>query len=399
MKRWFFVVVVALLVTPASAQPPEGSRTSVRGYVAAEPRVFPEGALFPDQHSFNVSTAAEVEVRHEWDGRTKRLVVTPFVRLDQSDPARTHFDVREAAFRFTSDRYDLLVGVSKVFWGVTESQHLVDIVNQTDLVENPDGEDKLGQLMVNLTLARSWGTLNLFALPGARERTFPGGQGRFRTSAVVDTGAAIFEGGRWHTDVAARWSKTVRAVDLGVSHFYGTSREPRLTQETRGSDQVRIVPHYDLINQTGLDAQVTMGQCLWKLEGILRSGQGPRYAAVTAGLEYTLANVGGSGTDLGLLAEYLYDERGSGAPTPWQDDVFAGVRLARGDVHSTELLAGVIVDRRSGGRAWSLEASRRVSGHGKVGVEARFFNGSSPGDPLSALQRDDYVQIAFSYHF
>ena len=53
-----------------------------------------------------------------------------------------------------------------MFWGVTESQHLVDVVNQTDLVENPDGEEKLGQLMVNLTVARSWGTLNLFVAPG-----------------------------------------------------------------------------------------------------------------------------------------------------------------------------------------------------------------------------------------
>jgi hypothetical protein len=399
MRRCLFVLALALLADRAMAQPPDDSRTSIRGYVAAEPRIFPQGARFPGQDSFNPSIAAGLEVRREWDRRTKSLVVTPFLRFDQSDSARTHVDLREASFRLATDKYDLLVGVSKVFWGVTESQHLVDIVNQTDLVENPDGEDKLGQLMVNLALTRAWGTLNLFVLPGARERTFPGDKGRFRTPVRVDTDAAVFEGGRWHTDVAARWSKTISVVDLGVSHFYGTSREPRLVPEARGPDEVRLVPHYDLINQTGVDAQMTVGQWLWKVEAIERSGQGPRYAAVTAGFEYTIANVGGSGTDVGLLAEYLYDERGSRATTPWQDDVFAGVRLARGDAQSTELLAGVIVDRKSGARAWTVEASRRVSGNAKLGVEARFFNGSKPGDPLSAIQHDDYVQVAFSYHF
>jgi hypothetical protein len=301
MCRSCLVVVCALLPVMAGAQSTEAPRTTLKGYVAAEPRVFPQDARFPDQDWFNASLAAELELRHEWDGRAKSLVVTPFLRLDRNDPERTHADVREAALRLMTDRYELLVGVSKVFWGVTESQHLVDIVNQTDLVENPDGEDKLGQLMVYLTLARSWGTLNLFALPGSRERTFPGRKGRLRTSALVDTDAAVFEAGRWHTDFAARWSRTIGIVDLGVSHFYGTSREPQLVPENRSADEVRLVPHYDLINQTGLDAQVTIGQWLWKLEAIRRSGQAPQHVAVTGGFEYTLANVGGSGTDVGLL--------------------------------------------------------------------------------------------------
>jgi len=399
MWRSCLMVLCGLLPEMASAEPPGGSRTRFKGYLAAEPRVFPQDSRFSEQDWFNGSLAIELELRHEWDDRAKSLVVTPFLRLDQSDPERTHFDIREAAFRLVSDKYELVAGVSKVFWGVTESQHLVDIINQTDLVENPDGEDKLGQLMVNLTLARSWGTLNLFVLPGARERTFPGRKGRLRTSALVDTDAAVFEAGRWHTDFAARWSKTFGVVDLGVSHFYGTSREPRLVLENRTPGQERLVPHYDLIHQTGLDAQVTIGQWLWKLEGIHRSGQGPRFVGATAGFEYTLANVGGTGTDLGLLAEYLYDDRGSRAPTPWQDDVFAGVRLVRGDAQSTELLAGLIVDRKSGAKAWSLEASRRLRDHWKLGLEARFFNGSRSGDPLFELRRDDFVQIAFSYHF
>ena len=72
------------------------------------------------------------------------------------------------------DDWDLHLGVKQIFWGVTEFNHLVDIINQTDLVENIDGEDKLGQPMAHLSLVRDWGILDFHLLTGFRERTFPG---------------------------------------------------------------------------------------------------------------------------------------------------------------------------------------------------------------------------------
>ena len=42
--------------------------------------------------------------------------------------------------------WSLSIGLGKVFWGVTEFNHLVDVINQTDLVEGIDGEAKLGCL-------------------------------------------------------------------------------------------------------------------------------------------------------------------------------------------------------------------------------------------------------------
>ena len=77
------------------------------------------------------------------------------------------------------------VGIRKEFWGVTEFQHLVDVINQTDGVEDFDGEDKLGQQMVNLSLVNDWGIVDLFLLPGFRERTYAGEEGRLRGPLVV----------------------------------------------------------------------------------------------------------------------------------------------------------------------------------------------------------------------
>ena len=86
------------------------------------------------------STTAKLEIR------VHNLTFTPFFRLDSSDGERTHLDIRELLWQSYGDTWEVRAGLGKVFWGVTESQYLVDVINQTDLVESPDGEDRLRKL-------------------------------------------------------------------------------------------------------------------------------------------------------------------------------------------------------------------------------------------------------------
>jgi hypothetical protein len=103
--------------------------------------------------------------------------------------------------------------------------------------------------------------------------------------------------------------------------------------------------------------------------------------------------------DLGLIAEYLYDDRGANAPTPFQDDVMMGLRLALNDVQSSEVLFGVIDDRRRHARMFNLEASRRIGRQFKLSLEARAFAGIPAADPLFGWRRDDYVQLELARYF
>ncbi|MEK9134149.1 MAG: hypothetical protein AAB333_04745, partial [Pseudomonadota bacterium] len=184
-----------------------------------------------------------------------------------------------------------------------------------------------------------------------------------------------------------------------LSQFYGTAREPRLLPGVDSAGAPVLIPRYDLIHQTGLDMQLTEGSWLWKLEAIRRSGQGPTYSALTGGLEYTFTGVFGTSMDLGLIAEYLYDDRGAGAPTPFQDDVMTGLRLVTNDVQSSEVLLGVIDDRRSHARMFNLEASRRIGRHFKLSLDARAFAGAPATDPTFFWRRDDYVQLELARYF
>ena len=377
------------------------TRLEWSGYVASEYRSFFNSPVDPRQRDDNFSVALEPELYYEWNSGNDSFTFVPFFRLDQHDNERTHFDIRELTWLTARDGWEIRAGVRKVFWGVTESLHLVDVINQTDLVENIDTEDKLGQLMVNYALIRDWGTLDLFILPYFRERTFPGSEGRLRMSPRVDTDDAIYESSRdkKHIDLAGRWSHTKGDWDWGVSHFAGTSRDPRFTPGARAGGEMVMIPVYDQIDQTGLDVQATKGPWLWKMEAIRRSGQGAIFFAGVAGFEYTFFSAFDTALDVGLVTEYLYDDRPKEVEPPFADDLFAGIRLALNDVQSTQALVGCIFDLSTSARACNLEANRRLGDRWVFELEVRSFQEIPEDDPLFTLRRDDYAQLQLSYHF
>ena len=395
LRLYVCTLLVAVASAPAVAQEQDFS-----GYVGLEYRHFFSPPSDPRQQGDNLSLSVEPEYYSEWDKGRQSFTFTPFVRLDQGDTKRSHADIRELMWVKAADDWELHVGIGKVFWGVTEVVHLVDIVNQTDLVEDFYLNERLGQPMLNLVLIRDWGTLDLFILPGFRERTFPGIKGRPRSSPWVDTSQTMYESsqGRRHVDYAARWSNSWGNWDVGVNYFNGTSREPRFTLGRHGSETVYI-PNYDLISQYSTDIQATLEAWLLKFEGYYRQGQGSAYYAATGGFEYSFYGVFESNMDLGLLVEYMYDERGERAPTPFQNDFFIGTRLSLNDEQSSELLAGIIRDVVYDRYYFSLEASRRVGDNWKLSVDALSFSKTPVYDPGYSFRNDDYIQLKLEYYF
>ena len=375
---------------------------NLRGSVGAEVRVFPQSPQFAQQQrALNGSGFFAPELSYEWEQGKQSIVFSPFARIDEGDARRTHVDIRELAWVKAAAAWELRVGIRRVFWGVAESNHLVDIINQTDLVENIDTEDKLGQPMVNLALIRDWGTVDLFVLPSFRERRFPGKSGRFRTQPRVDTSSTSYESaaGDKHVDYAIRYSNVIGALDFGLYHFWGTSREPRLLPGRTHAGEIILLPRYDLIHQTGLDALYTVGSWAWKLEALHRVDQGDSFSAMVGGFEYTRVGVLGSAYDLGLLMEYHGDDRGRHSPQPFNHDLFVGARVGFNDIASTQLLTGVVADLYGGGRFFNLEFSTRFGERWKLEVEARTFWSAPLSDPLHFLERDDYLQLQLERFF
>lgn len=381
------------------SSPAQSESVSWRGNVTIQERLFLEDPADPRQHGNNFSIAAQPEMYHEWEGGKQNISFIPFVRLDQGDDDRTHADIRELSWSYIARDYEWTLGISKVYWGVTEAWHIVDIINQTDLVEDFDQEEKLGQPMARLALIRDWGTVDLFVLPGFRERTFAGVKGRPRIIPRVEKNLTSYESSQKdkHVDLAARWSHTIGDMDIGLSWFRGTSREPLLSP-ARYNGEIVLAPFYQIINQAGLDIQLARGSWLWKLEAINLDGNYAKYRRATGGFEYTFYGVAGS-ADLGLVMEYLYDSRGELATTPFEDDIMTGLRLTLNDEQSSDVLLGVIKDRHHDSYLVSLEANRRIGNSWKLSIQASKFLVDRLDQSLKSFAKDDFLQIELGYYF
>ena len=394
------LILLALLAQLTQmAMTPKAEAYELTGQVSAQVRAFENEPLYQGQERNNASISFEAEYYQEL-GKNGSVTFAPFARLDSADDERTHMDIRELSYLHVSDTWELKAGISKVFWGVTEFVHLVDIINQDDGVESPDGEDKLGQPMVHLSVPGAWGVLDLFVLPYFRERTFPGENGRLRPSIVIDTDNAVYEDpdGEEHIDLAARYSHSVENLDFGIHHFSGTGREPTLVPRIT-PEGLTLTPYYQQIEQSGLDAQLVAGQWLLKAEGIRRTGPADDFYAATGGFEYTFTSLGSSGMDLGVILEYAYDDRGEEATTSFNNDLMAGLRLAFNDAAGTELLAGYVEDMDNASSIVSLEASRRIGNNMKATFEARTFLNENEEDILYEVRDDGYVLLELTYYF
>ncbi len=368
--------------------------------VAIEVRGFPDPPRFDDQlETLQGGLILSGDLRWTSKDRKTRVLFEPYVRLDSDDGERSYADIREASVSMRRGDWDILLGISQVFWGVAESRNVVDVINQFDAVEDFDDGEKLGQPMLRVSRRIGFGTIEAFYLPFFRERSFPGEKGRLRFDPAVDAGAAKFErnNDEWAGDVALRWTSRFGAFDLGLHAFYGTSRNPFFDFE---ATEARLAPFYQKLRQGGLDLQYTRGPWLLKLEAAGVNVGGDDFVSTVGGFEYTFFNVGGRGLDLGLIGEYLYDGRDPAlAPTAlFENDAFAGVRIALNDTQDTEVLAGAIIDTESSAVIASVELQRRLGSTVLLEAEARFIDGGK--DPLvSQLQNDSHLTLRWTRYF
>ncbi|MGK0270201.1 MAG: hypothetical protein ACI88H_000844 [Cocleimonas sp.] len=400
------VVTFSLMSLSVSVSAENSFLDNVSGNVAVEGRLFTSDPAFDKQSKsgeVSVSVSPEYKIRSKDD--SSQFTFNPFYRWDDADKERTHGDIRQLDYVVAKDDWEFQVGIGKKFWGVTESQHLVDIINQTDGVEGADGEDKLGQPLLRFSKLSDNGSIDFFVLPYFRERTFAGEKGRLRFPLTVDTDNPIYESKskEEHIDYAFRISESLEEFDVGFSVFDGTSRDPMLTPGLKNGAPV-LVPYYPLIRQYGLDLQYTGESIIWKLEAIHREPKSiasgfDTYSAAVGGFEYTLPTITESGAELGLLAEYHRDSRGEAIGVAFQNDLFVGARLALNDEDSSELLAGAFVDLDNSSKSFRVEGSRRIGNGFKINVEAQFFTDIDLNDPLQSFAKDDFIQVELQKFF
>jgi len=318
------------------------------------------------------------------------------LRRDSEDSGRNLNDIQELYLINIFEDKEIKFGVSKEFWGVTETSHRVDIVNQTDFTEGFDGEEKLGQPMIKISLERSWGLLDIYALLGFRERNFSGIKGRLRSPLSINEKNSLYSSSSKNkrVDFAFRWSNYYDNLDIAISHFSGTSREPRFLPSPNKINA--LVPFYEVIDQTGLEIQYLLDSLAIKGEVISRSGHGARFTAATYGFEYTQVGFLQTRMDLGWVVEFNHDDRLESSP------FVLGTRFSFNDIYDSQILSGFIINDRSKELGFLLEASRRIGECCLLSLEGVYFDDTDEDNGkqklFQAFMEDDFLRAEFIYY-
>ena len=366
--------------------------------------LFPESPLYSGQKDNNYSIALESELYAEWD-KGDSFVFTPFILLDSYDDNRSHLDIREALYSWYGDDWESSVGIGQVFWGVTESKNLVDIINQFDAVYDPLFKTKLGQPLTNLTLIRDSGYYELFILPYFRERTSPGKKGRLRGDPEFSKGGTKFEGGsQWTPELAVRWSNSFNDYDLSMHSFFGYSRAPSIDVMIVDG-QLKYEPNYQRVRQIGGTVQKTSEATLYKMEWLAKDGQKDAnfrrggYFSTVFGFEHTLYKAIDEGGDLGFLMEYNFDSRRSRSNDSLQDDIFIAARITLNDPDDTQMLFGSILDLDGDGQMYQVDFGKRLNDSLTFGVKGAVYQNGRYNSNLYILRQDSWVEINLKQYF
>jgi len=395
---FIFGHVIAISVA-FSANTKEHRAFKTAGKISLENRYFPDPGMYKNTKQYEGSLGINPEFKAFWDESKSVFSFTPYIFLSTPDNEKTHVDVRELSYTNTFGKFILKAGISTVYWGANGSRLLVDIVNQTDIVLNIEGGDKLGQPMLSLSHQWDIGRLDLFILPYFRERTFNGVEGRPRGQLFVDQNSALYEheDEERHIDYAGRFLVQLGKLDLGISHFRGTDRTP---QYVLAANQSSLRPFYVQGHQTGLDFKYSYESLLVKYEGIFNNAHTTNsYLAQTLGFEYTIYKFY-NGVDINLFYEHIYDDRGESSAAIFNNHSVIGGRIYFNDKKSTEFLFAPSFYNRTG----HLETIRARIGqmltkHIKWELEVNTISSRKKTLLLYPLRKDDFFEARLRYFF
>lgn len=372
---------------------------AVRGSLGAETQIYPDAPLYPDQNRDHVQVSAYATFNASADVGNARFDMELFGRIAPDAAREASGDVRQAFVRLPFGNAEVKAGILTEKWGVLEAWNPVDIINQSDLVEDFQGKVKLGQPGVLMTLPLGDATLSFFGTSIARERRFGRGEDRFQVlpATVIDQ---HFEGGRSSPTGAIRVELPVGPVNVAVSQFLGTAREPVLSAVVGPTGLEGFRAFYDRISQTSVEAELVLGDSVIKTEVIHQHTDKGASWGGGVGIETGFSKFASGPGDFTLYAEAYADSRADDAAvTPFQRDVFLGARYTFNDTDDTLLELRNTHDLEWGSDLLELRASRRVL-QDAVFTFSLLKAANEARDPaLSSLGRDTQIKLRLTQFF
>jgi hypothetical protein len=372
----------------------------ISGSFALESRFFTQDSLEDTGVDRQLSLFFSPRIDAHFENTT--ISFQPIIRHYSENESINYTDVRELMVYNYVDNFEFNFGIGRVFWGQTESLHLVDIINQTDILASIDEEEKMGQQMVNINYISEKGKFSFFILPSFEERGFNNELGRLSPQIRIDKNNVLYESSEkeTHIDYAFRWESSFEYMDVGLSYFNGTSRLPNLNIVLDINNEFNLISLYNQLSQFSIDSLIVLGSTSLKIEAIYGEILDENFYAYVAGFEHTFFDIFNSGYNLGLLSEYQFDERVNNPLIIGQDDLMIGSRLEINDFSGTEFIFAYVKDLEYGDSYSAyIEGSTRINDSIRVTLNAYIFDSNNIEDPIYQTRQDDHIELNIEYFF
>lgn len=356
-KSFIFVLFATTLYSMASEAALKGEVEGRYDYFAEDPLF---GQQSDQQSQYSLATTLDYT---DQVGRDVDINMSVFGRYHSDANKSWQGDIRELKLAYYASAFEVSGGVLMERWGLLEAFSPVDILNPKDRVEDYQGNIKRGIPGGKISYLLDYGRVDVWLLPYSREERVAEGKDRYRTLpyALAD---AEFEKGQTALSSAIRISQMLESVEFAVSYFNGHARTPYYTPNFDGVGNVTsLQPNYARIDQVGAELLWVRGQLLVKLESIYRSTNNDNFMGLGVGLEREFPRIGLAKSSLTLYGEFYYDERKTDASspvTPFQNDVFLGLRLAKNNLRSTEYQVRFTRDLDNDSTLWDFRAKTRI---------------------------------------
>ena len=396
-RALFSVTLLVLLVLAAT----NSEANDIRGKLGIDSQWFFDSPALSAQNDSRWQFSGYANVDWAGDiGENGAFALNLFARAAPDADDRFFGDIREGVFKFSRGDTEFKAGVLSETWGVLEAWNPVDIVNQRDMVEDFQGEAKLGQPGLAITTRNDELILSAFALTYSRERRIAEGEDRLRT-LPAPVRAEHFEDGRSQPSFAARAQYRSGDLDVAVSQFWGHAREPLYNARINPLGELTgFESYYQRISQTGLETQYVIGDSVIKSELIYQSGGADSFIGGGAGFESTFNRIGNSFASLTTYVEFYRDGRADNAPlTPFQDEVFVGVRYNLNDTSDTLFEARCTHDLEWHSNLVDLRAQSRIDGIGVIAAQLILPLNVNRDPALRGFENDKYLKLGLAWYY
>lgn len=266
-----------------------------------------------------------------------------FYNWDLEDEERRYYDLREARLNYSSGRWQFEAGNAVVFWGVSETINIVNVINQADLKESVDGKEKMGQGMLVSRYSGNINSFSIYYLPSFEPLDYPE---RPSPTIKILQDQPRFEKNADEGEWAARWVGAFDFGDVGLSYFNGIRRDPLLV---RSGESAALIPLYVKSEHMALDSVLFWSDAIVKTELLLGKEQEEDFFAYNLGFEYPTFPSFSWWQDAAWIAEFVFDSRDEKSGSMGQKDIFLGGRFNMGDLSQYELriISGLDLDHYS----------------------------------------------------